>query len=126
MDPVYESELTDQIIKAAIAAHRELGPGLLESVYEGCLCSELACLAVPFARQVPVPISYKGVQIDCAFRADIIVADRVLIEVKSVERLAPIHDAQVLTYLKLSKLPVGLLMNFGNVLLKDGLRRFVN
>lgn len=122
---VHESGLGERVIGSGIEVHRALGPGLLESVYEECLCHELKSADIEFARQVPLSVTYKGVRLDCGYRIDIVVANEVLVEVKSVDRLLPIHDAQVLTYLKLSGLKVGLLMNFNSVLLKDGLRRLV-
>jgi GxxExxY protein len=121
----HDSGLANKIIGHAINVHREMGPGLLEVIYEECLCEELAREKTLYARQVPIPLTYKGVRLECAFRADIIVESKVLIELKSVERLAPVHEAQILTYLRLSNLRVGLLMNFGSALLKDGLKRFV-
>jgi GxxExxY protein len=120
-----EYDLTDKIIGLAIDVHREMGPGLLEVIYEDCLCHELGRAGLKFGRQVPVPLVYEDVRLDCAFRADIIVEDMVLLELKSIDRLAPIHEAQMLTYLKVSKIRVGLLINFGSKLLKDGLKRFV-
>ena len=122
---VHETGLGERLIGLAIEVHRALGPGLLESVYEECLCHELRTADIEFARQAPLSVSYKGIRLDCGYRMDIVVAKEVLVEVKSVDRLRPIHDAQVLTYLKLSGLRVGLLMNFNSVLLKDGLRRLV-
>jgi GxxExxY protein len=117
--------LSERIIKMAIDVHRQLGPGLLESAYEACLCYELEQAGVAHTRQVPLAIVYKTVRLDCGYRMDIVAEDELLIEVKAVERLLPIHEAQILTYLRLSGLKVGLLMNFNNVVLKDGLRRFV-
>jgi len=121
----FETGLGKQVIGLAIDVHRALGPGLLESVYEECLCHELKAAGVEFARQVPLPIVYKDVRLDCGYRLDIVVDDEMILEVKSVERLLPIHDAQVLTYLKLSGHKVGLLMNFNSITLKEGLRRLV-
>ncbi|MBY0526461.1 MAG: GxxExxY protein [Gemmataceae bacterium] len=106
------NELSGRIIGAAIEVHRELGPGLLESAYEACLCHELTVRDIPFERQVPLPIVYKGLEIDCAYRLDIVVGGLITIELKSVDKLKPIHDAQLLTYLRLSKRWLGLLMNF--------------
>lgn len=120
------NELSRQIIGAAIEVHRELGPGLLESAYEACLCHELALRGTPFERQVPLPVLYKGVKIDCAYRLDILVAELVVIEIKAVESLASIHDAQLLTYLRLSNLWLGLLINFNVEFVKDGIKRLVN
>jgi GxxExxY protein len=106
--------------------HRDIGPGLLESVYEVLLAEYLRDAGLSASRQVPVPISFKGIVIDNAFRADIIVENRLLIELKSVERLAPVHGKQVLTYLRLMDLPLGILINFGQELFKDGVRRIAN
>jgi GxxExxY protein len=105
--------------------HRQLGPGLLESAYEGCLCYEFEQSGIAYARQVPRAVVYKAVRLDCGYRLDILAERELLIEIKAVERLMPIHEAQILTYLRLSGLKVGLLMNFNSVVLKDGLRRFV-
>lgn len=117
--------LTEQVIGLAIAVHRELGPGLLESAYEECLCHELKENGIAFARQVPLAVNYKGVRLDCGYRIDIVVNHKLLLEIKAVDRLLPIHEAQILTYLRLSRIRVGLLINFNNVVLKDGIRRFV-
>jgi GxxExxY protein len=117
--------LTETIIGAAIEVHKELGPGLLESAYEECLCHELSVRHLPFKRQVPLPILYKNVKLDCGYRIDIIVGNSVLLELKSLENILPVHEAQLITYLKLSKLPVGLLINFNVPLLKDGIIRRV-
>ncbi|MGB4571847.1 MAG: GxxExxY protein, partial [Rectinemataceae bacterium] len=118
-------ELTNRIIGCAIEVHRLIGPGLLESAYEAALCWELEQAAIPYARQVPLPLDYKGHLIDVAYRMDIVVDDRVLLELKSIDKLATIHEAQMLTYLKLSGMKVGLLMNFNALTLVQGLRRFV-
>ncbi|HEY7607618.1 MAG TPA: GxxExxY protein [Alphaproteobacteria bacterium] len=104
--------LTERILGFAIRVHRALGPGLLESLYEECLCHELANAAVSFTRQQPIPVVYDGVELECGFRADIIVHGRVLVEIKSTDRFAPIHEAQIPTYLRVAKLKVGLLLNF--------------
>jgi GxxExxY protein len=117
--------LTSNIIKLAIAVHRRLGPGLLENVCEECLCFEFGRNGLAFERQVPVPVVYDAVRLECGFRIDVLVERTVLIEIKAVERLLPVHNAQVLTYLKLTGCPVGLLVNFDAVTLKEGLRRFV-
>jgi GxxExxY protein len=117
--------LTQQIIGLAIEVHRALGPGLLESAYEECLCFELKNNDIPFARQVALPVVYKAVRLDCGYRMDIVVRNEVIIELKTVERLHPIHDAQLLTYLRLSGLKKGLILNFHAPALKDGLRRMV-
>ena len=117
--------LTEKVIGAAIDVHRFLGPGLLESVYEECLCHEINGLGLAFKRQVPVPVSYKTTQINCGFRADLLIEENLLLELKAVERVLPIHQAQILTYLKLSGLSTGLLINFNTTVLKDGINRFV-
>ena len=119
------SETSGRVIGLAIDVHRELGPGLLESAYEECLCFELAKAQIPHSRQVPLPIVYKDVRLDCGYRIDIVVANQLIIEVKSVERLLAVHQAQMLTYLRLGGYKVGLLINFNTVQLKDGMRRFV-
>ena len=119
-------ELSGKLITAAIEVHRTLGPGLLESAYELYLCHELKLNRIPFRRQVPLPVSYKGVNLDCGYRLDIVVDDRIILELKSVGELSALHEAQLLTYLKLRKLKLGLLMNFNVPLLKDGIKRVVN
>jgi GxxExxY protein len=118
-------QVTAEIIGAAIEVHRVLGPGLLESVYEECLCHELSLRQITLKRQVPLLMQYKGVALDCGYRVDMIVADTVVLELKCIETLLPIHEAQLLTYLKLSRKPVGLLINFNVPVLKDGIRRRV-
>lgn len=120
------NEITERIIGACIEIHRQLGPGLLESAYEECLCHELALTGLRFERQKPLPVSYKSVHLDCGYRLDLVVEGKVIVELKTVDQLAPIHDAQILTYLKLSGLTVGLLINFNVPVLKDGLKRIVN
>jgi GxxExxY protein len=117
--------LSERVISMAIEVHRQLGPGLLESAYEECLCYELQQGEIAFARQVPLGIVYKTVRLDCGYRMDIVAERELVIEIKAVERLMPIHEAQMLTYLRLSRYKIGLLMNFNSVMLKDGLRRFV-
>jgi GxxExxY protein len=117
---------SDTVIGACIEVHRHLGPGLLESTYEHCLCHELALRGIPFRRQVPVPLSYKGLSLDCAYRLDLLVEPQLLVELKAVERLLPIHEAQVLTYLKLTGLKTALLVNFNMPVLRFGLRRLTN
>jgi GxxExxY protein len=119
------NQVTQEVIGAAIAVHRALGPGLLESAYQECLCQELALRRIPFERQVPLPLEYKGIRCECGYRLDILVAGAVVVEVKSIEAIAPIHEAQLLTYLRLGGWRVGLLMNFNVVVLKDGIRRRV-
>lgn len=119
------NELTEAIIGAAMEVHRALGPGLLESTYEMCLCRELAIRGIPFERQVPIPVEYKGVKLDCGYRADIVVDATILFEIKAIDSLLPIHDVQLLSYLKLGGWKIGLLINFNVELLKNGLRRRV-
>ena len=115
--------LTEKVIGFAIEVHRQLGPGLLESAYEECLCYELAQSALGYRRQVPLPIVYKGIRLDCGYRMDVVVENQVILELKTVERLMPIYEAQMLTYLKLSGIHTGLLLNFNTAVLKDGIRR---
>ena len=118
-------ELTKTIIGSAIEVHRTIGPGLLESAYEQCLCKELSLRHIPFERQRPLQIEYKGLKLECGYRLDLLVAKTVVVEVKTVEALLPIHEAQLLTYLKLGGWKIGLLMNFNVPLLKQGIRRLV-
>ena len=113
------------VVDAALAVHRALGPGLLESVYEHCLAHELQERGVDVQRQVTMPVAYRGTHLDAGFRVDLVVGDCVLVEIKAVERLLPVHEAQVLTYLKLSGREIGLLVNFNVVLLKQGIRRLI-
>ena len=117
--------LSNRVIACAIEVHRVLGPGLLESAYEQCLARELSLAGIPFQLQVPLPVEYKGIKLDCAYRMDVLVDKALLIELKSVDSLLPIHEAQLLTYMKLSGLRIGLLMNFNVRLLQKGLKRFV-
>ena len=117
------NSLTDAIIGAAITVHRELGPGLLESVYEKCLTFELADRGFTATTQKEIPVRYKNLTFDCGFRADLIVENKVLVELKSTDQLLPVHTAQVLTYLKLSNFRTGLLINFNVPLLKSGIKR---
>jgi GxxExxY protein len=118
-------ELTERVIGLAIQVHRHTGPGLLESVYERCLCYELHAANIQFEHQVQVPIIYKGTTIEARFRSDIVVDRTLIVEIKGVESLLPMHNAQLLTYLRMSGLRIGLLLNFHAVRLKDGMRRFV-
>ncbi len=120
-----EEELTAKIIGAAIEVHRALGPGLLESVYEECLSHELRLRGIPFSRQVPLPLVYKGVLLEAGCRVDLVVSETVIVELKAAERLLPVHEAQLLTYLRLSGLRVGLLINFNVSVLKTGIVRRV-
>lgn len=118
-------DLTNQIIGLSIKVHRRLGPGLLEAIYEECLCWELAHAGLAFQREVPLPVIYEDLHLSPAYYADIIVERSTLLELKSVQHLLPVHQAQTLTYLRLSNCQVALLINFNSVMLKDGLRRFV-
>ena len=120
------TDLTEIIIGAAIAVHRELGPGLLESAYEACLVYELSERRLKVDRQRLLPVSYRGIRIDCGYRIDLLVEDQVIVELKAVEQVLPIHEAQLLSYVKLSGCKVGLLINFKVKLLKEGIRRLVN
>ena len=125
-DLAYAHEgVTRRILSAAIEVHRHLGPGLLESTYRTCLVREMAGSGLQVRIEAPVPIQYRDARIDIAYRADLIVEDAVLVELKAVEKILPIHQAQTLTYLKHSKLRVGLLLNFNVILLKHGIRRFI-
>ncbi len=120
------NEITEKIIGAAIAVHRALGPGLLESAYEACLAWELSQRGLRFARQKELPVVYHDVRLDCGYRIDFLVEDQVIVELKSVEKLLPIHEAQLLSYLKLAGRKVGLLINFNVKLLKNGVKRLRN
>ena len=120
------NDLTEQIIGCAITVHRTLGPGLIESAYEVCLAHEMSKEGLNVQTQVALPVIYDNIKLDAGYRLDVLVEQRVVIELKAVERLIPIHEAQLLSYLKLSKLPIGLLINFNVRLLKDGIRRLVN
>jgi GxxExxY protein len=118
-------QLTSTIIAAAIEVHRELGPGLFESVYEECFCRELTLRGISFRRQIDLPVIYKGLKLDRAYRLDVIVEEKVIVEVKAVEHVLPVHKAQLLTYLRVTGTPVGLLINFNSPTLKDGIVRRV-
>jgi len=120
------NDITSQVIKAAIEVHRCLGPGLFESVYLACLVQELRGSGLSLETQRPVPVSYKDVKIDCSFRVDLVVDGKVIVEVKSLAQVAPVHRAQILTYLVLTGCPAGLLINFNVPVLKDGLTRVLN
>jgi len=121
------NRLSSQIIKAAIGVHRQLGPGLLESVYQACMVIELEGMGLNVESQVPCPISYRGRRItDQGFRLDLLVEDTVVVELKSVEKVEPVHKKQLLTYLRLAGKPLGLLINFNEPLLKDGITRIIN
>jgi GxxExxY protein len=119
------NEITQRIIGAAIEVHRQLGPGLLESAYEECLCHELTIRKLNFERQKPIPLVYKDAKLDCGYRLDVLVEGKIVVELKSVDGLGPIHEAIVLTYFKLSGHKLGLLINFNVPLLKDGIKRFI-
>ena len=119
-------DLTGRLIGLAIKVHKTVGPGLLEQVYEDCLCHEMAISGLTFQRQAELSLVYDGIRLPRAHRADIVVEDTVILEIKSIEQILPVHEAQLLTYLRLSGCAVGLLLNFNTALLKDGLRRFVN
>jgi GxxExxY protein len=118
----HENDISGKIIGAAIEVHKKLGPGLLESAYEECLCCEMELRGIEFKRQVPLSLNYKGIVLDCGYRLDLLVEDKVIVELKSIEGLEPIHEAQMLTYLKLRNAWLGLIINF-NVI---GVRRLVN
>jgi GxxExxY protein len=117
--------LSNQIIGCAIEVHKALGPGLLESTYEQCLAHELKNLKIPFQLQHALPVKYKGVKIDCGYRIDMLVDDKIIVELKSVDSILPIHQAQLLTYMKLSAVRIGLLMNFNVKFMKTGIKRMV-
>ncbi len=119
-------ELSKEIIGAAIEVHRVLGPGLLESAYEECLCHELSLRGIGYKRQVPLPMEYKGLKLDCGYRLDLVVEDLVIVELKAVSRIDPIHEAQLLTYLRLRNTWLGMILNFNVAVLKDGIKRIVN
>ncbi len=121
-----EDGLSKEIIGAAIEVHRHLRSGLLESAYEECLCKELEIRDVAFERQKPLAVVYKGIALDCGYRLDIVVEGKVILELKSVNKIESIHEAQLLTYLKLSDLKLGILINFNVPILKEGIKRIVN
>ena len=121
-----ENEIATKIIGAAIEVHKQLGPGLLESTYESCLVYELKQMGLEVQQQVALPVIYKEVKLDAGYRIDVLVENKVIIEIKSVEALADIHTAQLLTYLKLKDMKLGLLINFNEVLLKNGIKRILN
>ncbi len=125
IDKARANDLSKQIIGAAIEVHRHLGPGLLESAYQVCLCRELELRGIPFEPQVYMPLEYKGVLVEKAYRIDLLVSGHVVVELKSLDRLDPIHEAQLLTYLRLSERWLGLLINFNVPVLKDGIKRMV-
>lgn len=118
-------QLSNKVIGCAIEVHRELGPGLLESAYEQCLAAELSRSRIPYQLQVDLPVSYKGMKLDCSYRIDLLVDKQLIVELKSIEQLLKIHEAQILTYMRLAKVNVGLLMNFNVPVLKKGIKRFL-
>jgi len=125
MAGIVDNQLTGRILGAAIEVHRHLGPGLLESAYRACLIDELKAAGLHVRSEVAVPVMYKGRSIEGAYRADLVVEGAVLVELKAVEQILPIHEAQTLTYMRLGNLPLGLLLNFNVSRLKDGIRRFI-
>ena len=118
-------DLSNRVLGCAIEVYRELGPGLLESSYEQCLAYELIQAGIPFRIQHPIPVAYKKIKLDCGYRVDLFVDDRLIVELKSTEQLLKIHEAQVLTYMKLANVRIGLLVNFNVQMLKKGIKRFV-
>ena len=120
------NKLSSKIISAAIEVHKAIGPGLLESAYEECLCHELHLREISFERQKPLPLIYKGNSLDCGYRLDVVVENTIILELKSCEKFEPIHKAQLLTYLKLSNLNLGLLLDFNVPLMREGILRVVN
>lgn len=124
--PADIERMATSAVDAAFAVHSEYGPGLLESAYEGCFARELELRGIDYRRQLPVPLDYKGKLIEVGFRADIVMTGKLVIELKAVEKIIPVHKAQVITYLKILKLQLGLLINFNEVLIKDGIQRILN
>jgi GxxExxY protein len=120
------NQLSSQIIGAAIEVHKHLGPGLLESAYEECLCHEFELRGLTFERQKPLPLEYKGKRLDCGYRLDLLVENEIVLELKACEKVEPIHQAQLLTYLKIAGLRLGLILNFNNPVMRDGIVRVVN
>ena len=118
-------ELTEKVLGAALEVHRHLGPGLLESAYEACLSHELSTRSIRFQRQVVLPVRYKGMAIDCSYRMDMVIENTLILEIKSVEKIDPVHTAQLMTYLKLSQMRIGILLNFNVPILKQGIVRRV-
>jgi len=119
------NQITSEIIGAAIEVHKHLGPGMLESAYEECLCYELLNRRLKFEKQKPIPIVYKEIKLDCGYRADLIVENEVVVELKAQEAILPVHEAQILTYLRFANKKIGLLMNFNVTVLKNGIKRFI-
>ncbi len=124
--PTDIEEMARIAVDSAFEVHAEHGPGLLESAYEACFARELELRGIKYQRQIPVPLNYKGKLIEVGFRADVIISGKLLIELKAVEQIIPVHKAQVITYLKILNLPLGLLINFNEVLIRDGIRRVLN
>ena len=118
-------ELSNKVIGCALEVHRNLGPGLLESTYEQCLAHELKIANILFKLQCPLPVEYKGIKLDCGYRIDVLISDSIIVELKSVDKVLPIHQAQLLTYMKLAGISIGLLINFNVKYLKDGIKRMV-
>jgi GxxExxY protein len=123
--PLHDEDVTEQVIGAAIEVHRQLGPGLLESAYRRCLVHEIGLRGIPVASEVPIDLEYKGLLVPACYRIDLLVADRVIVEIKTVDQVTPIHEAQLLTYLRLSRRKTGLLLNFKVKVLRDGITRRV-
>jgi len=119
------SELSNHVIGCAIEVHKALGPGLLESAYQQCLCHELKLNHIDFQKEKPLPVNYKGCRLDCGYRIDILVEDEIILELKSIAQLQGIHEAQIISYMKLADIKQGFLINFNVTLLKDGLKSFV-
>jgi GxxExxY protein len=122
---LHHEELTEKLIAAAIEVHRQPGPGLLEPAYEECYCHELILRGVGLERQKPIPLEYKGIKLDCGYRMDVVADRKAVVEIKCVDKVLPVHEAQLLTYLKLSGLKVGLIINFHSQFIKDGIKRLV-
>lgn len=120
------NRLTEKIIGCAIEVHKGIGPGLFESAYEECLCFELGRAGLLFQRQVPLPVVYKGVRLDCGYRLDVVVEGQIILEIKAVEKIIPIHEAQMISYLRMLDKRIGLILNFHSTVLKTGIRRIVN
>ena len=120
-----QDELTGRVIGCAVEVHKALGPGLLESVYEKCLAVELANKGIKYETEKEINVEYKGKNIDCGFRADFVIEGELIVELKAADKVLPIHEAQLLTYMKIANIKTGLLINFNVVLLKDGIKRFV-
>ena len=119
------NELTGKIIGAAIEVHKQLGPGMLESAYEECLCYELSLCSLKVERQKPMPVVYKEIKLDCGYRTDLLVENEVIVELKAQDAILPVHEAQILTYLRFANKKIGLLINFDVTVLKNGIRRFI-